>query len=132
MRQKDLFSTIRKKKEIQKLFRSGKKYKSRNIYIRYRIIPETQLLPVDVLFAVAKKSGKAHYRNYLKRSLKEAVFLFLKQKMKPFSEINSFTLQMAVIPVGEFEHISLTDKINEIGSFFRIIVNEYDHEKSAF
>lgn len=128
MRQKDFFITIRKKSEIQELFRNGKKINTKYLYVRYIISKNYPFFPVHVLFAISKKSGKAYHRNYLKRTLKESLFLFLKDQIHYFPNQTPYHLQIAITPNSNFSSLPFNEKVHEIGFFFQTIENKLKYE----
>ncbi len=117
--QKEVFISIKNKKDIQKLFSRGEKYSSRHLYVRYLRIDHSGDVPLSVVMGVPKKMGKAHVRNYYKRSLRESLFLALKGNFP--KKDNTSSVMAAIIPNSSFIEIPFETRVEEMKSFLAYI-----------
>ena len=101
---------IRKKNEIQFLFKKGKFFS--NGCLRFRHLSSEK--PVQFLFSVSKKFGNAPERNHLKRQLREIVRLS--------SLTNSVTGDIAIyVTSSPRDRILYSQLQREVESFFSSI-----------
>lgn len=119
MRQKEVFVSLKKKKEISLIFKSAEKRSTENLLFRYRITFSEPGL--NILIATGREAKNAVERNRMKRVLKAALFLALKSWGKPKNAI------MGAIHVRKsFLDLPLEKRIREIQKLFKPFYEKTD------
>lgn len=72
---------------------------------------ETSTPPLEVVFAVSKKLGDAHRRNLIKRRLREALFLLMKEK-----RVSAAGFDVAIIPKKEVGDVNFDTLTQDLGA----------------
>lgn len=67
--------------------------------------------PFQVVFAVSRKLGGAHVRNRIKRRLREALFLLLKE-----GKVKQTGFELAVIPKKEVADLEFSELVADLQS----------------
>ncbi len=124
MKQSNLFTSIKAKKEIDYLFDYGKNFNTPLFYTRYLFLSKNNYktnsqwaVPIGIVWAVPKKTGKAHYRNKIKRIARSVFFEILKQLQQKKIKVSSQKLNLAFIPKVFFERVSFPSKIQAVEKF---------------
>ena len=111
MKQREIFTSLKDKKNIDSVFKKGRKLYSKNLLARYIENPSDHFFPLGVLWAVPKKIRTAVERNRLKRVMRSAMFLAACKMQNP-ERRSSFYL--AIIPRIEFEKLSESERVAEM------------------
>ena len=112
--------SLRSQKEIQKLFAKGTFKKFSFFNIKYRCLPRENALPLEILWAIPKKFGKACKRNAMKRKSKEAFFQVLRtcseRTLQTISKETDIAqkFQIAFIPQKKFLYLPPQARMDEI------------------
>jgi ribonuclease P protein component len=104
------FTSLKLKRRIDHLFKNGRKSFGRYLLLRYDSTPDTTP-PLRVVFAVSSRLGPATVRNRIKRRLREALFLTLKE-----GRANPAGFDVAIVPrkeVAELEFSELCDDLRQ-------------------
>jgi ribonuclease P protein component len=104
------FTSLKLKKRIDRLFKSGGKAFGKNLMLRFERSKEVDP-PFQVVFAVSRKLGGAHVRNRIKRRLREALFLLLKE-----GKVKQTGFELAVIPKKEVADLEFSELVADLQS----------------
>ncbi len=110
---------IKKKKDFEKIYSSGKVVFSKNkkIKMMYLIEENSETPGIKAAFAVSKKAGNAVWRNRMKRLLRES-FRLNKNILSEFYSKKNLLLKLVFSPSSlnqkENKKIKLNDVINEV------------------
>ena len=104
------FTSLKLKKRIDHLFKSGGKAFGKNLMLRFERSTEINP-PFRVVFAVSRKLGDAHVRNRIKRRLREAMHAVLKE-----GTVKQSGFELAVIPKKEVEDLEFTVLVADLQS----------------
>lgn len=104
------FTSLKLKKRIDHLFKSGGKAFGKNLMLRFE--RSTQINPpFQVVFAVSRKLGGAPVRNRIKRRLREALFLLLKE-----GKVKQTGFELAIIPKKEVVDLDFSELAADLQS----------------
>ncbi|AFM12097.1 ribonuclease P protein component [Turneriella parva] len=106
----DFFTSLKLKKRMDHLFKSGGKAFGKSLMLRFDRSKEVDP-SFQVVFAVSRKLGDAHVRNRIKRRLREALFHLLKQKT-----VKQSGFELAIIPKKEVADIEFSDLVADLQS----------------
>lgn len=104
---------LKSKRRIESLFQDGRKIFGRYHMLRFMPVPETQP-PFRVVFAVSNKIGTATRRNRVKRRLREALYLILKQ-----NSVECRGFDLAILPRAEIIELSFGELMKDLQSTLR-------------
>jgi len=113
LKQKELFISIKSKKDIENIFNKSIAIKSKYLMAKVIITKKENLLPLEILWAIPKKIKKAVERNHLKRILRAGFFEVFKNARQVFNLKNT-SAKMAVLPKPEFAVISYEKRQEDI------------------
>lgn len=97
------FTSLKLKKRIDHLFKNGQKVFGRYLMLRCESSADAQA-PLRVVLAVSNRLGPATVRNRIKRRLREALFLVLKE-----GRTNASGLDIAILPRKEVAELEFTE-----------------------
>jgi ribonuclease P protein component len=104
----EYFVSLKSKKTIDSLFKSGGK-----VFGKYAMLRHGRSIepgpPIRVVFAVAARLGAAHERNRIKRRLREALFAVLK-----VGEVKASGFDLAILPKKEVADLPFADLCNDL------------------
>ena len=123
MKQREIFTSLKDKRQIERLFKTGMSLNTKNLLIKYLIEPvhsETTKSTLFALWAIPKKVNNAVGRNQLKRHMRHALFLAGKEMAYIPTENNYY---IAFIPRLRFANLPETERVNEMNSILRSIQN---------
>jgi len=107
------YTSLKSKKRIDALFKTGRK--SFGQFLMLRFAPkEDKTPPLEVVFAVSRKLGDAHRRNLIKRRLREALYLLMKEKIA-----NPVRFDLAILPKPEVGDIDFELLKRDLGAALR-------------
>ena len=107
------FTSLKLKKRIDDLFKSGGKAFGKSLMLRFKRSTEIDP-PFQVVFAVSRKLGDAHVRNRIKRRQREALFSLLKE-----NKVKQAGFDLAVIPKKEVVDIDFSVLVADLQSALR-------------
>ncbi len=97
------FTSLKLKKSIDHLFKSGGKAFGKYLMLRFEHSNEVNP-PFQVVFAVSRKLGDAHVRNRIKRRLREALFILLKE-----GKVKQSGFELAIVPKKEVADLDFAE-----------------------
>jgi ribonuclease P protein component len=106
----DFYTSLKLKKRIDHLFKSGGKAFGKNLMLRFERSTEVDP-PFQVVFAVSRKLGGAPVRNRIKRRLREALFLLLKE-----GKVKQTGFELAIIPKREVVDLDFSELAADLQS----------------
>lgn len=104
---------LKSKRRIEALFKDGRKVFGRYHMLRFMPVTET-LPPFRVVFAVSNKIGTATRRNRVKRRLREALYLILKQ-----NPVECRGFDLAILPRAEILELPFGELMKDLQSTLR-------------
>ncbi|MBX3723276.1 MAG: ribonuclease P protein component [Turneriella sp.] len=107
------FVSLKSKKSIESLFKTGGKIFGKHLMLRFNRVPESGH-PPRVVFAVASRLGAAHERNRIKRRLREALFAVLKK-----GRVNGTGFDIALLPKKETADLDFGKLCDELQTALR-------------
>ena len=125
LKQSLFFTSLCFKKEISFLFEKGGVYKSPFFRVVYLFTPTTEeISPVKIMWPVAKKTGKAYFRNRLRRIARATFFeifrfLFLKEQLIILNKNSQ--LYLAFMPYPLFNDLSFQDRVLKVSKMLKDI-----------
>ncbi|MDH5720489.1 MAG: ribonuclease P protein component [Spirochaetia bacterium] len=126
MKQKQLFTSLKLKKNIKQVFNDGIPVKSKYINAKFLTAESPSFSAMNILWAVPKKIKSSVLRNRLKRVAKAALFNSLKDKED--YNLEKTGLQIAVILRPEFENLPFEKRVLE----FDFLINQILSKKKIF
>jgi len=126
LKQKQLFTSLKLKKNIKQVFNDGIPVKSKYINAKFLTAESPSFSAMNILWAVPKKIKSSVLRNRLKRVAKAALFNSLKDKED--YNLEKTGLQIAVILRPEFENLPFEKRVLE----FDFLINQILSKKKIF
>lgn len=97
------FTSLKLKRRIDHLFKNGRKSFGRYLMLRFDNTTDCEP-PLRVVFAVSSRLGPATVRNRIKRRLREALFLTLKE-----GRANPAGFDIAIVPRKEVAELDFAE-----------------------
>lgn len=105
------FIPLTRRGRIDHLFRNGRRIFGPHLMLRFDIAADKHSV-LCVVFAVSSRLGPATFRNRIRRRLREALFLILKERKVPCSGF-----EIAIVPrkeVAEMDFAELCGELREV------------------
>ncbi|HMV35670.1 MAG TPA: ribonuclease P protein component [Turneriella sp.] len=110
------FTSLKLKNRIDHLFKNGRKSFGRYLMLRFDNTTDTNP-PLRVVFAVSSRLGPATVRNRIKRRLREALFLTLKE-----GRSNPAGFDIAIVPRKEVAELDFSELCDDLRQALRRMV----------
>ena len=107
------FTSLKLKNRIDHLFKNGQKVFGRYLMLRCDSSADAQA-PLRAVFAVSSRLGSATVRNRIKRRLREALFLVLKE-----GRTNASGFDLAIVPRKEVAELDFAELCNDLRQVLR-------------